>query len=119
MQRVTYYSECKLIATSLYINIYNHVPHRSSTHSSRPSNSVLSVQSGTIPNQFQGEYPTAAVLNLLTSADPDWITTVSSGTPSHFYGLNLKTMHKNKQTVNDLQILQNMLLIYLIQKQKK
>lgn len=30
-------------------------------------------------------------------------------------------MHKNKQTVNDLQIqiLQNMLLIYLIQKQNK
>jgi hypothetical protein len=36
----------------------------------------------------------AAVPNLLTSADPHWITTGSRGPLSHFYDLKLKTIHK-------------------------
>jgi hypothetical protein len=36
----------------------------------------------------------AMVLNLLTSADPHWTTTGSRGPLSHFYDLNLKTIHK-------------------------
>jgi hypothetical protein len=37
-----------------------------------------------------------AVINLLTSADPCWITTGSRRPLSHFYDLNLKKIH-NKQ----------------------
>jgi hypothetical protein len=56
----------------------------------------------------------AAVLNLLTSADPHWITTGSRGPISHFYDLNLKTTHKqyitNKYT--------NYEIFYLIKNEK-
>jgi hypothetical protein len=46
----------------------------------------------------------SAVLNLLTSADPHWITNGSRGTLSHLYDLNLKTIHKNTPSVHNKQI---------------
>jgi hypothetical protein len=55
-----------------------------------------------------------AVLNLLTSADPHWITTGSRGPLSHFYNLNLKTIHK-QYTTNKYT---NYEIFYLIHKRK-
>jgi hypothetical protein len=57
----------------------------------------------------------AAVFNLLTSADTHWITTGSRGPLSHFYDLNLKTIHK-QYTTNKYT---NYKMFYLIHKRKK
>jgi hypothetical protein len=46
----------------------------------------------------------SVVLNLLTSADPHWITTGSRGPLSHFYDLKLKTIYKITQTIHNKQI---------------
>jgi hypothetical protein len=52
-------------------------------------------------DHLKRQYSNSAV-NLLTSADPHWITTGSRGPLSHFYDLNLKTIHK-KYTNNTQQ----------------
>jgi hypothetical protein len=44
------------------------------------------------------QFSITAVVNLLTSVDPHWITTGSRGPLSHFYDLNLKTIHKQYTT---------------------
>jgi hypothetical protein len=65
------------------------------------------------PNWFR-----PAVLNLLTSADPHWITTGSRGPLSHFYDLNLKIIHKKIHKQYTTNKYSNCKIFYLIHRRK-
>jgi hypothetical protein len=62
------------------------------------------------------ESTTAAVLCLLTSTDPHWITTGSREPQSHFYNFKLKTIHK--KYTNSTQQTNTQITKYLIHKRK-